>query len=121
MTLKGEHRLVLHVVPFAAFDPLTRFDLGAIKLETDKLRPMHVSGRWSGPRHNFDGLLSFAEYEGSCCSYLQLFRNGSVEAVNTSLLDRIDHENRRTERYIYDGYENEVMETVGALCHFNKT
>jgi hypothetical protein len=120
LPFKGEHRLVLHVVPFAAFDPLTRFDLSGLKRETNRLMPMDAMGPLHGPRHNFDGLRSFAEYEGYCYSYLQLFRNGSVEVVNTSLLRRTDRENLPPERYIYDRYEDQVLETVKKAMSLQK-
>jgi hypothetical protein len=120
LPLKGEHRLVLHIVPFAAFDPLTRLDLAKLTLETDRLIPMNVYGEWNRPRHNFDGLLSFAQYEGSCYSYLQLFRNGSVEAVNTTLLKKAERENLPPERYIYDAYEDQVLETVKRIMSLQK-
>lgn len=110
--LRGPHRLVLHVVPFGAFDPLSRFDLRVIKPETDRLRPMGVSGRWIGPRHNFDGLLSFALCDRTCFSYIQLFRNGSIEMANTSLLANIERTDRSPERYIYDHYETEVANAI---------
>ncbi len=118
--LKGQHRLVLHVIPFNAFDPLSRFDLSMLKPETDRLRPLHVSERWIGPRHNFDGLLSFAQYDKSCYSYLQLFRNGSVEMVNTSLLIRNERENRTPELYIDNRYEQHVIEGIGNILSLQK-
>jgi len=120
LILRSDHRLVLHVVPFAAFDPLTRVDLSALTLETDRLIPMAVTGGWSRPRHNFDGLLSFAKSDGVCFSYLQLFRNGSVEAVNTSLLKKYERENLSPERYIYDRYEAEVIDTVTRIMSLQK-
>jgi hypothetical protein len=120
LPLKGEHRLVLHIVPFAAFDPLTQFDLEALTLETDRLIPMNVIGPWSRPRHNFDGLLSFAQYEGSCYSYLQLFRNGSVEAVNTTLLQKTERDDLPPERYIYDRYEDQILETSKRVMSLQK-
>lgn len=120
LILRSDHRLVLHLVPLAAFDPLTRFDLSALTLETDRLIPMAVTGGWSRPRHNFDGLLSFATSGSVCFSYLQLFRNGSVEAVNTSLLERYERENLPPERYIYDRYEAEVIDTVTRIMSLQK-
>jgi hypothetical protein len=120
LLLRGDHRLVLHLVPFAAFDPLSRFDLSAFTQETDRLIPMNVSGGWSRPRHNFDGLLSFAKSDGVCFSYLQLFRNGGVEAVNTSLLKKHEREGRAPERYIYDRYEVEVINAVTRVMSLQK-
>lgn len=80
-------KLVLHVVPLGAFDPATKFDLSAIRQETGLLMPMRTGGGWSGARHNFDGLYTHADHNGLSYSYVQVFRNGIVEMVNTSLLD----------------------------------
>src|ERR1043166_665283 len=81
---------------------------------------MNVYGGWSSPRHNFGGLLSFAQYESSCYSYLQLFRNGSVEAVNTTLLKKAEREDLPPEQYIYDAYEYQVLETVKRIMSLQK-
>jgi hypothetical protein len=81
---------------------------------------MDVVGGWHRPRHNFDGLLSYAKADGSCFSYLQLFRNGSVEAVNTSLLGRIDRQDRSPELYIYDRYAGHVTDLVKSILSLQK-
>ena len=80
-------KLVLHAVPLGAFDPAARLDLSPLKDETTLLSPIRVSGGWSGVRHNFDGLYTHVGSQGVAYSYVQVFRNGSLEAVNTSLLD----------------------------------
>lgn len=80
-------KLVLHVLPLGAFDTATKFDLAAIKNETSLLMPMRTGGGWSGARHNFDGLYTHADHNALSYSYVQVFRNGIVEMVNTSLLD----------------------------------
>lgn len=80
-------KLVLHVVPLEAFDPATKFDLTAIKSETSLLVPMRTSGGWSGTRHNFDGIYTHVDHKGLSYSYVQVFRNGAIEMVNSSLLD----------------------------------
>jgi len=81
---------------------------------------MGVSGRWIGPRHNFDGLLSFALSDRTCFSYIQLFRNGSIEMANTSLLANIERTDRSPERYIYDSYETEVTDAVANSLSIQK-
>lgn len=81
-----EHpRLVLHLIPLGAFDPAARFDLSSLQRETDNFRPMRASA-WNGPRHNFDGMYTYATQEKLARAYVQLFRSGIVEAVDTSML-----------------------------------
>lgn len=79
-------RLVLHIIPLAAFEPSASLDLTRLKLETDRLRPMRVAGGWQSPQFNFDGLFTHSSDNKVAYSYLQLFRSGIIEAVNTTLL-----------------------------------
>jgi hypothetical protein len=78
-------RLVVHIVPSRAFDETAEMDFAPFTLETDFLKPMHAWG-YDAIRHNFDGLLRVARDDDTVYSYVQLFRNGVIEAVNTSLL-----------------------------------
>lgn len=77
----------MHMVPLVAFDPTTHFDLIELAKDYGKLSPIGVSG-WNN-RHNFDGLLSFIPVSGKSTtySYLQIFRNGTLEAVDSGLLE----------------------------------
>jgi hypothetical protein len=84
--LDANPRLVLHFVPLGAFVPGAKFDLRVLQDEASLLKPMRA-GSWNGPRYNFDGLYTSANREGLSYSYVQVFRNGAIEAVDTSLLD----------------------------------
>ena len=81
-------KIVLHVIPFGAFDPAARFDVSLLANRRELLGPIGASG-WT-PRYNFDGILTYERLpnEASVEAYLQVFRNGSVEAVDTYLLGR---------------------------------
>ncbi len=74
-------KIILHCLPFDAFSATQRLDV--VGLRPDRLRPMRASG-WSH-RINFNGLLT---YSGGteAYSYVQLYRNGILEAVDASLL-----------------------------------
>jgi hypothetical protein len=80
-------KVVLHIIPLNAFDPAKRYDVSSLAQESGRLAPIYASS-WS-VRHNFDGVLSFSQFtrSSSAHSYLQLFRNGSIEAVEAYLLD----------------------------------
>lgn len=86
-------KIVLHIIPFGAFNPAVRFDLSALAHDKVNLKPLCASG-WDD-RHNFDGYLSYGLLPelGVARSYLQIFRNGSIEAVEAFLL-RPDGSNR---------------------------
>jgi hypothetical protein len=79
-------KLVLHFVPLSAFVPGAKTDLRVLENETDLTKPMRAAG-WNGPRYNFDGVYTSATHDGLSYSYVQVFRNGAIEAVNTSLFD----------------------------------
>jgi hypothetical protein len=79
-------KIVLHIIPFSAFDPAARFDVSSLASDISRLAPITPSS--FSYRHNFDGFLTYAQFSSSASahSYLQIFRNGSVEAVDAFLL-----------------------------------
>jgi hypothetical protein len=114
--LNDNPRIVLHTVPMMAVDPSTRVDISSLKLETDRLEPMgFMAGPRSGPQYNFDGLLTYARDDELVYSYLQLFRNGSVEAVDATTICRSE-----TEGLIPAGYERRVLKTISNVVSIQK-
>ncbi len=104
----NEHapKLVLHIVPFEAFDPAARFDLFLLNDPTQAnfLKPLKLhNGGYRFPHFNFDGLLCDLQD-----TYTQVFRNGSIEAVDTTILGA------SRERRITSGdiYERRVLEAL---------
>jgi len=83
-------KMVLHIVPLEAFDPAARFDLSILASNLRNLRPINASG--TSFRYNLDGFLTFSVVEPprTASSYVQVFRNGIIEAVEASLLDDRD-------------------------------
>jgi len=80
-------KTILHTIPLNAFDPATKYDLNSIKQETGLLEPLGSYG-WSAPSYNLDGIYTYSNRESIVHSYLQVFRNGIIEAVDFSLLRR---------------------------------
>lgn len=83
VSLEGDARAVLHLVPLSAFDlptPALDLDLQHSALRSGLLCPIS----WGGIlRHNFDGLISAAQRAGGAFNgYAQLFRSGAVEAAD---------------------------------------
>jgi len=103
-------KMVLHIIPLNAFDPAARFDVSPLGRNIP--RPMYTSS-WDG-RINFDGFLSFRKSHDSpsARTYLQVFRNGSIEAVETLLL-RASKDSGHEERLIPSvAYEKELLDAL---------
>jgi hypothetical protein len=82
-----EAKIILHVIPFSAVDDSTGFDITiAFELRND-LRTIGNTNK-SG-RYNLDGFVVYGGQAGTAPeyeSYIQAFRNGVVEALNSSIL-----------------------------------
>ena len=111
VTLDVGAKIALHLVPLQAFDPSALYDVAGLRSNTSvysRLYPIH-SGI-STHRHNFDGFLTYAkrsdeEAEG----YVQVFRNGIIEAVDGSML----RTNRQSPNSIPSGlYEQELVKAL---------
>jgi hypothetical protein len=80
-------RIVLHVVPFGAFDFRHQFDLTKMPEYSESFVPIGANFR-SNFRFNFDGVIAFersGNQQDTASTYLQLFRNGIIEASTTTL------------------------------------
>lgn len=83
-------KIVLHVIPIVSFSTGQRYDINTVSSNQIRLSPIYCSG-WND-RYNLDGLLAFSALrEGKSHSYVQLYRNGVIEAVEALLLE--PHEN----------------------------
>jgi len=111
-------RIVLHIIPFGAFDPAARFDVSSLARDTGRLQPIYTEG-WNR-RHNFDGFLTYGQFpkSASAHSYLQIFRNGSIEAVEAFLLRNREKEGNRTIPSIT--YERELLQALPRLLSIQK-
>lgn len=100
-TLKEGAKIVLHVIPLSAFEPCKGFDLKSLGSDAIRVKPTYAMS-WSH-RFNFDGVLGYSSH-----SYLQVFRNGIIEAVEALLL-----EDSRGERLIPSiAYEKELLKEL---------
>lgn len=79
-------KIVLHIVPFGSLESAKRFDVSLLKPNyTGGLEPLSwcFNRGYSYPQHNYDGLV---REDPSSDSYTQLFNDGKIEAVSTSIL-----------------------------------
>lgn len=82
-------KTVLHLLPLSALDPTTRIDVSPLQYRNSDFPPMapyQLQG-W-GARFNLDGILvtGTAGNPSVPASYLQLFRSGAIEAVESMML-----------------------------------
>lgn len=80
-------KITLHIVPYSALDDRGAFDVAAAFERRNELRTIGDTNK-SG-RHNLDGFILFGGQSSTAPvyeSYIQIFRNGVVEAVNSSIL-----------------------------------
>jgi len=78
-------RLVLHLIPTAAFGLSNQIEPGKAREAQELLRPMHTMGY--SPRVNFDGFSNVHQgADGKCWSYTQVFRSGAIEAVKVRVV-----------------------------------
>ena len=78
-------RTILHLVPYTAFEPAISFSLDRVSKNPFSLNP--IWGAVTNFRYNFDGFLTINGNEsGLTRGYVQVFRNGIIEAVDRSML-----------------------------------
>jgi hypothetical protein len=85
-SLLDNRALVLHIVPFAAFDTRLSLPLGEVRRWCADFPPI-LSSQPSNFRINVDGLLTLLNAVGNASlqrAYVQLFHSGIVEAVTSS-------------------------------------
>lgn len=85
VALGEDGQIVLHMVPFGAFDAGSKVDISSLGQDTRTLKP--INGSVGGQRYNLDGLVTY-DYTLARPgrSYVQLFHSGIIEAVETSIL-----------------------------------
>ena len=111
--LAGRSYICIHMIPISAFDPSFSFDITTVRERDQALSPI---GRHSwGSRVNFDGLLSLAPTSaGGAVGYVQLFRNGIIEAVDCECLTTLEPPQQAPHRPIPSiAYERDIISAVG--------
>ena len=109
--LEGISTLVLHIVPLSISDPTTRLDLSTQTRKLQDVRPIRSAG-WNS-RHNYDGFLTYSSgtRESLARTYVQMFRSGAFEAVETTMLS-IKTENNETPLIPSLIFEQEIIAAV---------
>lgn len=105
VNLSEAPKMVLHILPVASFAPGFHIDISQLDgLEPQLMRPMQARGLVT--HFNYDGMITFSSVEKYAYSYVQVFRNGCLEAGETLLLELRDGR-----KYIPGGaFEREVIQ-----------
>lgn len=108
-------KIILHLIPLEAFSPNVSFAIRLIQDLQSKLQPIYSSG-WNH-RQNLEGILIYAgNRRDQSRSYVQLYRNGIIEAVEGHLL-RYD---RETKQIPSIAYERELLKSLPKYLTFLK-
>jgi Putative DNA-binding domain len=111
-TLATKSLIVLHVMPLQAFDQPTLLDIRSAIRKHALLWPINTQGLTM--KINFDGLLTYSPgIGGPVQSYVQLFRDGCIEAVNADILSR-----GGDQKFLYSGYEPRIAAALGKYMSF---
>lgn len=116
MRVESGAKIVLHLIPVSAFELGRKYDLSAVSVSG--ITP--ISAYSYSCRHNYDGFVSYCDNRetGTVLSYVQLFHNGMIEAVEVELLS--PHEDKKGipsvvfECRIVQAFEN-YIEVLGKL------
>ncbi|MBA7616748.1 hypothetical protein ES703_24047 [subsurface metagenome] len=103
-------KMVLHIIPFGAFDTGSKCDLSLIASSD---LPLIYSNGWTH-RYNFDGLLTHDKLRDvpKAFEYVQLFQNGVIEALDTLIIQASDER-----RMLSSGYEEELVKALEAYLN----
>ena len=83
-------KIVLHLIPISSFSLAERHDIEPNVAGSKRLIPIYASG-WD-ERFNLDGRLAFSRIkDNKAHSYVQLYRNGIIEAVEGLLLEPFEN------------------------------
>jgi hypothetical protein len=112
--LRGRSCLILHVVPFSAFNVSPRLVVPELfKGSWTRFPP--IGGSIATHRVNFDGVLTLTHGEGfpeGQRGYVQIYRNGMVESVESTIASPANEV--RPERIQTGRVEDYVIESCGA-------
>ena len=111
--LSGKHLIVLHILPLDAVRREGRLQTEELNKANEdyRLKPMNCSG-W-GPAFNFDGLVvKSGNGMGKTDSYVQLFRKGHIEIVESQLLEprQLVHDGPKAKIIPSNYWEKKILE-----------
>lgn len=113
----GASRTILHCIPLESFSRSIQYDVVKYSRQSAKFPPIIKGSGWSS-RINLDGFVVFSPFENGSISYSQLFRNGTIEAVETYWLNLSRGGGSRAIPHVL--LEQEMLEYLGRLFDIQK-
>jgi len=107
VSVNKSHKVVLHIIPINAFDPAFKVDVISLENNLSDIKPIFPGSM--NFRFNFDGILTYSQSGSETYSYVQVFRNGIIEALNTSMLEIRDGRSLIPSV----GFEKELIQALG--------
>lgn len=77
-------RVCIHILPIMSFESTVRLEVEGLR---SKSWPPIYSGSGYSNRINIDGILSYRMEGSGCSTYVEVFKNGIVEAVESYMLE----------------------------------
>lgn len=110
----GAPKVILHIIPFMALDDsINNYDVKRFNRD-EFLRPIDFDrlSRCDSILINFDGVFRI---DGKKTSYVQIYRNGIVEAANSTLLDvsEIAEDHNMSPFIPFDRFKDALTSAVG--------
>lgn len=81
ISLNDYAKTIIQIIPINAFNPGQNYEIDQVNQNNLKL----IRGAPSETRYNLDGIIAYNSFEVT--DYVQLFRNGIIEAVDEDLTD----------------------------------
>lgn len=110
VNMNDKPKMVVHLIPAYTFDKNIKFDIYNYFAKNTPPSPISASG-WNH-KSNFDGIITFSDWadaSGVVRTYMQLFKNGIIEAVDSTLL----RERQENKKYIPSvAYEERIIKSV---------
>lgn len=112
-------KIIIQYVPINSFEPNRVYDLSSTSIQPNQIRPLGGGG-WN-PKFNLDGIISYANstLDKGIKSYIQIFRNGIVETVNSEILMPYDGQKAIPSLKAID-FEKEIIESFKDYIGINR-
>jgi hypothetical protein len=118
--LSRRARMILHLLPLESFEPGRMVDLAAV----EKMSGYIQGANQRYGRYNFNGRLHFGPYEDGreSIGYTQVFKNGTIEFVDSSSFDEFDGVSKRpfgSEKEVVPWIRAEILQPLAISAMMN--
>lgn len=112
-------KIIIQYIPINSFEPNRVYDISSSSIQPIQIRPLGGGG-WN-PKFNLDGVISYANstHDKGIKSYIQIFRNGIVETINSEILMPYDGE-KAIPSLKAISFEKEIIESFKDYILINK-